>query len=304
MPKELTHWFLAERACAGLDTDSRLRRVIEAHRTIYLGGAVLPDTLQHLFRGSHAASAQALARSFHDAGGNSFAPLILAEQGFPQGLPPALLACLLGVITHIQADIILHPFVYAMSETTEIGRHYRIETEIDGYYLRNGMLPAFRHLADLVSPDTHETLVNTCALLFDPCGTLPRPALEQSLSLHCRFQAMYDHTFWKVVVRILAGILGTPYREQRHLFYPLSHSSAVGCIDDSTRGWRHPVTRELQHSTLEDLANEAVRRSIALFTRIEDEGSLAAALDSRPGENLLTGLHGVQCSVMDNSISS
>jgi len=40
-------------------------------------------------------------------------PLIKAETKFPHGMPAPLMACLLGVICHIQADVVLHPFVYA-----------------------------------------------------------------------------------------------------------------------------------------------------------------------------------------------
>ena len=299
MPKELTHWFLADQARAGLRPDSRLRGIIESHLPAYLGGSVLPDTLLHLFRGEHAADALALAHSFHDATGNSFAPLIHAEGCFPNGFPPALLACLLGVITHIQTDIIFHPFVYAVTGPAGIGRHYQVETAIDCYFLDNGTIPAKRHLADMMSAETRETLITVCALLFDRDGKLPRLALEQALASHCRFQAMYDNIFWKLAVRLLATCIGSPFKEQRHLFYPLSHTSVIGSLGDSSHGWRHPVTGEVHRSSLEDMANEAVRRIMALFTRIESQGSLAAALVNRPGENLLTGLHGIQRSAMD-----
>jgi hypothetical protein len=51
MPKELTHWILADRALAGLSDGSRLRGLIQEHHDCYLGGAVLPDTLLHHVRG-------------------------------------------------------------------------------------------------------------------------------------------------------------------------------------------------------------------------------------------------------------
>jgi hypothetical protein len=292
MPKELTHWILADRAFAALRNDSRLRQVIAAHQAVYLGGAVLPDTLLHLLSGSHAAAALTLAHSFHDTAGNSFAPLILAEQRFPRGLPPALLACLLGVITHMEADIIFHPFVYAMTSPKQIAQHYQIETDIDVYFLQAGARPPVRHMADLLSPDSHETFISTCALLFDPEGTLPRVALEQALSLHCHFQAMYDHMFWKLLVRFLAITIGSPFREQRHLFYPLSHT-ATNILGQEASVWKHPINGELQRLSLEQLADEAVQRMVTNFERIESAGSLSDVLNNYLGENLLTGTHGV-----------
>lgn len=303
MPKELTHWLLADRVLAGLDNDSPLREIIVAHRAAYLGGAVLPDTLLHLVRGSDATAALALAHSFHDTAGNSFAPLILAEERFPEGLPPALLACLLGVITHVHADIIFHPFVFALTGAATIGRHYQIETDIDVHFLNAGAIPAVRRVADLMSPETVETLVSTSALLFDPNDTLPRATLERALASHCRFQSMYDNTFWKLAGKLLAIAIGSPLREQRHLFYPLSQSTTVSPFDDNSREWLHPVTAELQRSTLAELASSAVSRTTALFTLIESQGSLTEALRDRPGENLLTGLHGIGRSAMNSSTS-
>jgi hypothetical protein len=292
MPKELTHWILAERSLAGLSNDSRLQELILKHHDIYLGGAVLPDSLLYLHRGPHAATAQALAKHFHDADGNSFEPLLRAEQHFHDGLPPTTLACLLGVITHIQADIVFHPFVYALTGTSEISRHYKLETDIDVCFLQSGEIPPIRRMADLMSPFTRTILLDTSALIFDPDNQLPRQALEHVLNLHCRFQGMYDHTFWKLLVTLLARLTGTPFSEQRNLFYPLKNPPDV-IFGENAVEWRHPVSGELRRTSLEQLAKEVVQRVTELFECIEAAGSLAVGLNKRPGENLLTGLLGV-----------
>jgi hypothetical protein len=291
MPKELTHWILADRALAGLKSGSRLRELIQDHHDCYLGGAILPDTLLHLTRGPHATTALALANCFHDTTGNSFAPLIRAEQCFPDGLPPATLACLLGVVTHMQADIVFHPFVYALTGTTAIGRHYRLETDMDIHFLKGNTRPKVRHVADLITPATRSILVDTCSLLFDPDSRLPRQKLEQALKLHCRLQGLYNRAFCKLAVKLAALLAGAPFREQRHLFYPLK------CLRKDRFGegvveWRHPVNGELQRTSLEQLADETVLRIATLFERIEKKGSLADVLSNSPGENLLTGMHG------------
>ena len=297
MPKELTHWILADRALAGLSDGSRLRALILKHHDIYLGGAVLPDTLQHAFRGSQAVTAPALAFSFHNSDGNSFAPLIQAEQRFPGGLPPATLACLLGVITHMQADIVFHPFVYAQTGTNEIGRHYQFETDMDVHLLQGGARPSVRYVADLMSPATRSILVDTCALLFDPDRQLPRLSLERALALHCRFQGMYDRTFWKLAVRFASRLAGAPFSEQRHLFYPLA-GLPQGRLGEEAVEWRHPVSGEVRWTSLDQLADETVQRITALFERIETAGSLADVLSGNPGENLLTGMHGAYLSAI------
>jgi hypothetical protein len=293
MPKELTHWMLAERALDGLPKGSRVGEIIAGHRGAYLGGAVLPDTLAHLGNGPNQKTARRLGQRFHDTPGNSFLPLINAERRFPEGLPPALFSCFLGVISHMEADVALHPYVYAATGAAGIGEHYRLETAIDVRFLREGNAPAPRRLARLLDSETREVLVSATGLLFDPDGELPRRALERSLQLHCRYQSMYDRTFWKMAVRLLARFRGAQFREQRHLFYPLRRSNE-GMIAELENGWCHPETGELKGASLDDLARQAVERTVQLFLHIEAKGTLAAALTSLPGANLLTGLHGVK----------
>jgi len=293
MPKELTHWILAERAYAGLDAGSPLRGIIEAHRGHYLAGAVLPDTLMHIFRGPHARTALELSKRFHDAGGNSYAPLIRAEGQYPDGLPPNLLASLLGVLAHMQADIAFHPFVFAVAGIRDMGRHYRLETAIDvNLILRGAVLPA-RRLGDLVTAQTRDDLVTACSILFDPEVELSRSTMERALDLHCRFQGIFGRTSWKILARILGSLPGSPLREKRHLFYPIVMSRDDEMITGQGE-WRHPVTGERRSSSVAELADQAVRRTVAVLERIGERGSLVAALADPPGENLLTGMYGVK----------
>jgi hypothetical protein len=239
-----------------------------------------------------------LAHRFHDTPGNSFAPLVRAGQHCPNGLPPAILACLLGVISHMLADITFHPFVYARTGTERIGRHYQLETDMDVHFLNSGAVPPVRLVSTLVSPLTRPILIETCALLFDPDSALPRRALEHALDLHCRVQGMYDRIFWKLAVQLTALLAGAPFTEQRHLFYPLSSTQADRFGAESIE-WQHPVSGELRLTSLEQLADEAVGRMVSLYELIESSGSLSTALESRPGENLLTGLHGASLCAMN-----
>lgn len=301
MPKELTHWILAERTLDRLKVTSPLAPVILGHHEAYLAGAVLPDTLLHLFRGPDSRTALRLADDFHDARGNSYEPLIRAEALLGAPLPPPLMACLLGVLSHMQADMVFHPWVYAASGTHDIGRHYRLETALDVHFLAStDDDPPARRLARLITPETGALLIDAMAVLFDPEGRLPRSALERALGLHCRFQGMYGRTCWKIAALVLGAILGSPFREQRHLFYPLDPTgSRHRALIDSIGRWRHPVTGEASSATPDDLAEEAVERSAALFRRVEESGSLAGALHDPPGANLLTGLYGVGTSAME-----
>ncbi len=294
MPKEITHWILAERTAQRLAGSGILADIIQAHHAAYLGGAVLPDTLLHLFRGPHSTTALHLAERFHDAMANSYAPLMEAEVRHGGVIPHPLLACLLGVISHMQADMVFHPYVFALSGVNAIGRHYRLETAIDVYFLRPGVTPPVRRMTHLVTPLTAPLLTDAMAMLFDPDGRLPRAALERALALHCRFQGMYDVTAWKIAALILGCLPGSPFKEQRQLFYPLrAHGPRHRAMIDSVTRWNHPVSGAASNASLDDLAEEAVSRTLALFRRVEESASLAAALSDPPGANLLTGRYGV-----------
>jgi hypothetical protein len=298
MPKELTHWMLAERSLAELDDTSRLAVLIRENRALYLAGAVLPDTLLHLISGDHGPKALALAHRFHNAVGNSYAPLIRIEEAHgAEGLPDGLLACLLGVLSHMQADIVFHPFVYAKGGIGDMGRHYRVETAIDVHFSRQGAVFAAKRLDSLVTPSIVAELVTASSLLFDPDVELPHPALEQALRLHCRIQAMYDSTFWKLVARLLAGLPVPLFKHVQHLFYPLIRSGHDPV--ELSGNWRHPVSGEERTETADDLAKEVVQRTVASFKRIGALGGLKAALSAPPGENLLTGLYGVRQQEME-----
>ncbi len=296
MPKELTHWMLAEKSLELLDSAGALHELIVAHRDLYLAGAVLPDTLLHLFYGPWSKQALTLADHFHDTADNSFTPLIEAEATFPAGMPAPLMACLLGIICHMQADIVLHPFVYAHSGVEDIARHYRVETDIDAHVVQTCRVRSGRRLAEMVQPANRAHLITALSLVFDPCATLPQAALEQSLGLHCSLQGMYDSTFWKLVALGLALLPLRFFRKNSHLFYPLRHGERNGSRFKGQSSWRHPVTGEQVNKSLDELLEEAVRSTVAVLRRIERSGSLAKALSDPPGSNLLTGIHGVQLS--------
>ena len=302
MPKEITHWILAERALDSLDESCWPRRVIRSNFALYLAGAVLPDTLLHLFRGPWSGTALSLAHRFHDATGNSFAPLIRFVEEHDRILSDEQVACLLGVITHIVTDSVFHPFVYALGGTDDIGKHYRIETAIDVHFLNRVKQPPARRLDALAVSGDSRTLLEALAALFDPAGELPRTALERAWELHRRFQAMYDLAWWKAAATLLGAIIGAPFREQRQLFYPFRMSeTALRTEVEGVRQWRHPVTVEMVTASVDELADETAGRITALFRRIHETGNIPDALRELPGANLLTGLHGAGMSAMKNT---
>ncbi len=285
MPKELTHWWLAGEAVRRLPLDRPTRQLLEEQEAAYLVGAVLPDTLLHILRGPHRETAHRLAAAFHDPSGHSYAPLLQYLTRHPQPTPEER-ACLLGIATHIEADSVLHPFVYALAGD-DMGRHYQVETDLDLWLLQQGRRPATTDLQTLLSEEARTAAVELLAGLFDPQGLLAGETLSEALDLHARWQARYGDPVWQFLARLLGLLPATPFRRWRHLFYPGQWQQ--GRPIQWPRQWRHPITGQARGDTPEGLMTEAVTR-IATLLRHLDELGLVPALRSQPGEHLLTGL--------------
>lgn len=289
MPKELTHWIVAEEALRALPDGSRLKALLKHHHNCYLAGAVLPDTLLHLFQGPYAKTALSLANDFHDCPGNCFAPLIALEEKQNGKLPDDDFACLIGVVAHCQADSVFHPFVYSRVGD-DMGQHYALETALDLYLQQNNFSPPCKLLAELVTPLTRESILRVCSGVFDPLQTLPSSMHEHALALHIRFQARYDKIAWRFLAALLSHFPQTSLGRKSRLFYPLFQG---GCVDMPGEGnWKHPETGEQSKSTCLDLLHETVRRVTMLLQKIEANDCSLSVLNNYPGENLLTGLPG------------
>lgn len=286
MPKELMHWWLASAAHKRIPLDRAVRQLLEEQQAAYLVGAVLPDSLLHLPGGGHHAKARQLADCFHNSASHSYKPLLDFLARTPH-LAPAQEACLLGVASHIEADIVFHPFVYALSGT-DLGRHYRVETDLDLWLLHSGRQPPYRQLRALISEETTAAATSVLAGVFDPQATLPAAVIEEALCSHMFIQARYSAGGWQLLARLLGLLPGTPFHRWQHLFYPLFNQGSGRDVHWPTR-WHHPLNGSERGDTPHGLVTEALTRITALL-RAADESGLAAALRRQPGENLLTGL--------------
>lgn len=285
MPKELTHWWLAAEALQQLPPGRPISNLLKAEQAAWLVGAVLPDTLMHLVRGPWSAIALKLAHDFHEPHGSSFAPLVrFTEKNSP--LPPAIQACLLGVAAHMEADIVFHPYICALSGN-DLGQHYRFETELDLKFLQEGKRPPVRHLKELLNNQNSSVAVTVAQGIFDPHEELPRDVIQQALHLHSRIQSMYDTPGWQLLARFLALLPVSGLRCWQKLFYPLSPHKERNVAWPGQ--WRHPSTGELRYDTPEELATTALDRIVQLVRRVDEEGVLTA-FKEHAGENLVTGL--------------
>ncbi|MCF7929166.1 MAG: zinc dependent phospholipase C family protein [Spirochaetales bacterium] len=160
MPKEWTHWILAE--AAAKRAPEEIKEVIRGEPHLYLLGAVLPDT-PYYFRGKgksrgvpvrHIMS-RAAGRMHGRDGENTLsflqnAPLVLQAAAGDEDRSASgkrgLLSLMLGVAAHVYTDAAFHPMVFSFCgaegdnvspEAVSEGsgeRHHYFETVLDLWY--------------------------------------------------------------------------------------------------------------------------------------------------------------------------
>lgn len=299
MPKELTHWWLAAQAQHRLPPDSPTRHLLTVQQSAYLAGSVLPDTLLHLILGRWSATALRLAHAFHEPPGNSYAPLVrfVEQQGEeyqkavsdsspgPLTLDPAFIACLLGIAAHIEADIVFHPYICALSGN-DIGLHYRYETDLDLWLLKDGRKPPVWRFKELLTGQVSDVAVSVAHAVFDPEEELPPSAIRQALQLHSSIQGMYGSPGWQLLAGCLTLLPVPALRSRQKLFYPFNWQKGRSLLWPDR--WTDPATGQIRHETPEKLAEKAVERIGRLLCRVDQTG-LADTLRDQPGENLITG---------------
>ena len=177
MPKELTHWYLAEKVAHAILTpmereDSRLysapldptpsdlapsypalARCIRSAPHTFLLGAVGPDYLFYYLKGPEREAFQAAAMVLHGRdGGNTLRPLVSAVEAYGGRFDLAVGAFLLGYLAHVAGDAVFHPLVlYSVGKGQGRSQyeHHVFESALDLYVLKRwgneeGALPSRR----------------------------------------------------------------------------------------------------------------------------------------------------------------
>jgi len=284
MPKELTHWRLATEAVQQLPFDCATRRLLEEHQAAYLVGAVLPDTLLHLVLGRWSTTALQLSRNFHQPADNSFRPLLAFAEKAP--LTPGVSACLLGVASHIEADIVFHPYICALAGD-HIGRHYQLETELDLYLLYKDKKPPVWRLDELLTSEVSDQVLLVLRGIFDPSSRLPDEVLQHALQLHGQIQGMYGTPHWQMLAWLLGLVPNYWLRSFQKLFYPFDWQRGRG--KNWPDRWQHAVTGQERGDTPDGLMVDACSRITELLRKVDQQG-IVQSFRIHPGENLITGL--------------
>jgi len=148
MPREITHWKIAEEAAKKLKNTVYEKALLE-NRNCLMVGAVFHDCMYYSLKKAQRSS-WADPDILHGANGEDTYHIIrcilnyclLQKEG-----KPGVTAFLVGIISHIHADIIFHPLINYFSDnyhspdkkvrSVSIQIHRRLETLIDIFFCQN-----------------------------------------------------------------------------------------------------------------------------------------------------------------------
>ncbi|MDQ7096826.1 zinc dependent phospholipase C family protein [Desulfosporosinus sp. PR] len=276
MPKELTHWHIAG-AAVQKGIPAQLGKMIVSNPALFYLGAIAHDIAFYDLSQPPEARIERISNQLHGVDGeNTLLPLIaMMEKALCRNEAEALLAFLLGMLTHFVADSTFHPMVYYMSgnyfansaaeREKAVFRHRLLETAID---LWLETVDPLEYPSDLIH-------------LWREAGEAGRQALrllvehytyngDKSVPAHFKI-AWRNHRFLQTAFRwstprlilTLYRRFGNPAAEKEEaLFYPQRFDLA---FFDSALHWLHPVTGEAYEMSLGQLFDGAVEKVASLF---------------------------------------
>ena len=303
MPKEITHWTLAEKAYQNIDADSALKKIIREYKNLYLAGAVIADTPFYQLYGRDGKIMNRLGRGIHD-NPDSYEPVARVINAYAPCLPDDVLSLMLGFLSHIHADSTFHPLVYYFSGSSRRGDkksrnsasvfHHTLEAYLDIYYTQEFRLEN-RGLFSQVSKNLEmeeERFLNVLLVLYSQERSISISHIKKALRAHANIQRLFDNNAVKVILEVLNRIPGTDMDVYRSSFYPL-RKPEPGSIFLHPFSYRHPVTGEKLQQSVKELETKAVRETLKIFRFVESrisDNSLAQTFSELRGPNLHTGM--------------
>lgn len=313
MPKELTHWHIAEKAFQHLKSDSILKQLISTHKNSYLAGAVIMDTPFYLLHGKGSSAMFCLANQVHDTPSSSLSFTKRAISIFLPKIPNPVLAFLLGALSHVYADAAFHPMVYYFSGTghgndkkknkTAQYRHHTLETYLDLYYLEKGLfLPQYFYVSRLFKQVemNKAPLMAVLRQFFSIQNETELYFLKKAINMHMLLQRLFDWNLLKVGLFSANRLLGLNMDHLVSSFYPINKPKPKTTFLNPFK-YQNPVNGEHYCQTIDAIAKNAHHEIIKSFDIIEhhfNKGTLPKAFDALIGPNLYSGLMGFQISDM------
>lgn len=282
MPKEVTHWVIAEETAKRLGQPAF--NAVKENRNALLMGAVLHDAL-YFYRGKNE-EIITLPDSLHGAHNeDTFDVLrrLLTRYFKAKGNErDCLLAFTVGVASHIFTDNNFHPMVYHMTgnyydedpkkKTKAVARHRTLEGVMDLYFR-----PDYKKHYDLKHILKHcecgfDTLFADLYAVKDADGK-ERDIHEDitgSYEFFAWFRGIYAVPFYGNILNAVKFLLPASVKEIAALFYPNRLKKSIPALSGPVT-FHNPVTNDKTETTLQELKEKAVQDTVNFCKLLEKE---------------------------------
>ncbi|BCS90305.1 zinc dependent phospholipase C family protein [Pseudodesulfovibrio sediminis] len=307
MPKDLIHFKITEMTAAKL-ADTPYADHLTAHQSGLLLGAVFHDGLFY-GRSGPGRSLERLAHQLHGSNGqDTFTLIRLQTEHIAQLAEPGLaISLLVGMVTHIFADVVMHPMVWYLSgnyyaddaaQKSRVRQRHRALESLMDMIMCPEMLgrPTYRvrRLMHSLKPTLFAALpVKGIADMAALSATETRAGLQNAFGWYGRLQTLYSTAWLARSLFTLIPLLPSAVVELVTLFYAPQLLRQAGYFDQPFT-YTHPMTGKAQTATLAGMMEEAASRASELCRTLQPALFDNAPLHlPDPGPSLDTAIPGV-----------
>jgi hypothetical protein len=277
MPKEISHWYLADRVKSYLPEDSVFFDPIHTCENLFFLGAVAPDIPFYYLVGPGSVRIHAAARPFHRPDAGALIPVLsFFEQMRKPDMDARALSLGAGILCHIFADTAFHPLVYYYSGMSRVhpgatARHRQFETALDLYFMHQVEVGTRTSLGRILSQTglPVKQLLGYLGKLFALEKPGDHTCLGYAVRSHAFYQALFQNRgMYRILFRLNTGrhrVLETALS----LFYPDDQVERASFFEHKFE-YRDPDTGQECFAGITDLVREMETGTLSVLSRVSE----------------------------------
>jgi hypothetical protein len=284
MPKEITHWLIAEAVSKRLE-GTCLEGPLRRNPNLLHIGAIIHDAPYYYLKGDFESRFGSLPTKLHgtvDDAVELIASLLRYLLGLPDEQREQLTAFLAGLVTHLFADALMHPLIFYLTgpyDASDLRRrtaarqdHRMLESLIDlclaggSHRVRGYSLAAYIRNAEMPLLQLHDHLDK--AWLRDEDTERFAEGLLSSFRLYSFMQSLYRNRLVGRLVSLLFSAAPPQARAVLALVYLPRLMEQCWRIDGDIP-CRHPATGEVRSQSIRVLFQDSVDRSVDFCLGLE-----------------------------------
>jgi hypothetical protein len=302
MPKEITHWLVAEQAMRELEWERQNGDQAFVQQSLVRLGAVFPDAPYYTLGGKRPRALQ-LADRLHGALGEDTFDIVqdciavIRQTSHEDSFSQSFRDFLFGAITHICTDVIFHPFVYFWSGDVRTNfhcawrNHRAFESALDLVFCKEfGVHPDSFSLAQ----DLHHCTPVLAGILAHVPSIVPfhKEILSGYSTMATVRRLGANAPLGWLLDRVESAL---PISWQ--FYTALRYTTDRGLDAKKMYKFQHPVTGELDFTSFQTLFDASVQESVRVWGQVERCLASGEAFEER-GKSLEVGIAGIASSEM------